>query len=176
MGKKACEPHRKFPYTLSQLVALTLQPVLWGWCKVPNFQNDSFANELYATLQTPAMHRRDYFDTEFEASKVRMCLHKQVWMNACALHILKGRCKRSTSACTQLGYLFLDVFTPSPFSFPLQRRLTNARSMLGKWFAQFIYYFTLFYLKNSNRFTFFPLSLPKTKINFQMNFQAFKGI
>lgn len=88
----------------------------------------TFTNELYATLQTPAMHRRDYFDTEFEASKVRMCLHKQVWMNACALHILKGRCKRSTSARTQLGYLFLDVFKPSPFSFPLQRRLTKSLS------------------------------------------------
>lgn len=128
MGNKASEPHRKFLCVLSQPVVTTLQPVLWGWCTLPNFQNDSFRNELYATLQTPAMHRRDYFDTEFEASKVRMCLHKQVWMNACALHILKGRCKRSTSACTQLVYLFLDVFKPSPFSFPLQRRLTKSLS------------------------------------------------
>lgn len=112
----------------SQPVVTTLQPILWGWCRLPNFQNDSFTNELYATLQTPALHRRDYFDTQFEASKVRMCLHKQVWMNACALHILKGRCRRSTSACTQLGFLFLDVFKPPPFSFTLQRRLTKSLS------------------------------------------------
>lgn len=50
------------------------------------------------------------------------------------------------------------------------------QSMLGKWFTQFIYYFTLFYLKNSNEFIFFPWSLPKTKINFETNFQAFKAL
>lgn len=29
--------------------------------------------------------------------------------------------------------------------------------MLGKWFAQFIYYFTFFYLKHSNEFIFSSL-------------------
>ena len=109
----------------SEPVAVTLQLVLWDWRTQLNFQNRSFTNELYATSQTPAPHRRDYFDTKFQASKVRMCLHKQVRMSAFALHILKCRWKRSTPACTQLGYVFLDVFKPLPFSFPLQSRLSK---------------------------------------------------
>lgn len=149
--------------TQSQPVVTTLQPVLWGWCTLPNFQNDSFTNELYATLQTPALHRRDYFDTKFEASKVRMCLHKQVWMSACALHILKGRWKRSTSACTQLGYLFLDVLKPS-FSFLLQRRLIKSLSQCQV--SGSLSLFTIspsFTSKTAMSLYFFPEASPKPK-------------
>jgi len=78
-------------------------------------------------------------------------------MSAFALHILKRRWKRSTPACTQLGYIFLDVLRQLPLSSPLQRRLSK-QSMPGKWFVQFIKYFTLFYLKNSKRISFLPVS------------------
>lgn len=127
MSKETGEPdsHAVSACTQSEPAAVTPQPVLRGWHTPPNFQNRSSTNELYPTSQTPALHRRDYFDTKFQASKVRKCLHKQVRMSAFALHILKCRWKRSAPAYTQLGYVFLDVFKPLPFSSPLQRRLSK---------------------------------------------------
>lgn len=54
-----------------------------------------------------------------------------------------------------------------PLSPPKKAEQTT-RSMQGKWFAQFIYYFTLFYLKNikNNWFDIFFLKPPQNQNSF----------
>lgn len=153
--------------TQSEAAAVTLQPVLRGWRNAAQLSESLLYKQAVCNFaNTCSAQKGLFFYTKFQASRVRMCLHKQVWMSAFALHILKCRWKRRAPACTQLGYIFLDVFKRLLFSFHLQRRLSKPQSMLGKWFAQFIYYFTLFYLKNSKRIGFlfsFPKASPKPK-------------
>lgn len=153
------------------------RPVLRGWRTLPNFQNHSFTNELYATLQTPAPHRRDYFWYEISSFKSQdvstqtgadecVCFaysHMQVEGEHTCLHPAGLRILR----CVQTIALLLS---------PPKKAEQTTRWMLGKWFAQFIHYFTLFYLKNSKRIGWvFFLKPPQNQNSFSDEFSCLEG-
>lgn len=131
------------PASQTNAVAVTLQPVLRGCHTLPGFQNRSFANELYATSQAPALHRKDYFWHQISSFKSQdvsartgadecVCFAysqmqvegEHTCLHPAGLYIL--RCvqtiaflpfppkKAGQTAWWMLGSGFLSLFIPSP--------------------------------------------------------------
>lgn len=102
-----------------------------------------------------------------------MCLHKQVWMSAFTLHILKCRWKRSTPACTQLGDMFLDDVQTIAFCLsPPKKTKRTPQWMLGKWFVHFTF---PPFLTSKIEKPFFFLKPSQTQNSFSDQFSCLEG-